>query len=194
MATAEFYECPGCGASVSPDMKKCEYCDNPVIIHSIGVISTFSPLQLNKYANSYRKQLAADPDDRELNRSMGICYLKLKLYDKANEAFERAVTDNFEDADSYFYAAVGRLKGKKAFVAPRLDIDKAVEYLNAANMIAPNPVNSLMLAYIKKDYFDRKALQISPSWTDELSAARSMGATDADIDALADLLGVPVSL
>lgn len=194
MATAEFYECPGCGASVSPDMKKCEYCDNPVIIHSIGVISTFSPLQLNKYANSYRKQLAAEPDDRELNRSMGICYLKLKLYDKANEAFERAVTDNFEDADSYFYAAVGRLKGKKAFVAPRLDIDKAVEYLNAANMIAPNPVNSLMLAYIKKDYFDRKALQISPSWTDELSAARSMGATDADIDALADLLGVPVSL
>ena len=194
MATAEFYECPGCGASVSPDMKKCEYCDNPVIIHSIGVISTFSPLQLNKYANSYRKQLAAEPDDRELNRSMGICYLKLKLYDKANEAFERAVTDNFEDADSYFYAAVGRLKGKKAFVAPRLDIDKAVEYLNAANMIAPNPVNSLMLAYIKKDYFDRKALQISPSWTDELSAASSMGATDADIDALADLLGVPVSL
>lgn len=194
MATAEFYECPGCGASVSPDMKKCEYCDNPVIIHSIGVISTFSPLQLNKYANSYRKQLAAEPDDRELNRSMGICYLKLKLYDKANEAFERAVTDNFEDADSYFYAAVGRLKGKKAFVAPRLDIDKAVEYLNAANMIAPNPVNSLMLAYIKKDYFDRKALRISPSWTDELSAARSMGATAADIDALADLLGVPVSL
>lgn len=194
MTTAEFYECPGCGASVSPDMKKCEYCDNPVIIHSIGVIRTFSPLQLNKYANSYRKQLAADPDDRELNRSMGICYLKLKLYDKANEAFERAVTDNFEDADSYFYAAVGRLQGKKAFVASRHDIDKAVEYLNAANMIAPNPVNSLMLAYIKKDYFDRKALRVSPSWTDELSAARSMGATDADIDALADLLGVPVSL
>ena len=155
MTTAEFYECPGCGASVSPDMKKCEYCDNPLIIHSIGVIRTFSPLQLNKYANSYRKQLAADPDDRELNRSMGICYLKLKLYDKANEAFERAVTDNFEDADSYFYAAVGRLQGKKAFVA---------------------------------------SLRVSPSWTDELSAARSMGATDADIDALADLLGVPVSL
>ena len=194
MATAEFYECPGCGASVSPDMKKCEYCDNPVIIHSIGVISTFTPLQLNKYANSYRKQLVADPDDRELNRSMGICYLRLKLYDKANEAFERAVADNFEDSDSYFYAAVGRLKGKKAFVASRPDIDKAIEYLNAANMIAPNPANYLMLAYIKKDYFERKALHISPSWQDEMSAARSMGATDADINALADLLGVAVCL
>lgn len=116
MATAQSYECPGCGSLVSPDQKKCAYCDNPVIIHSIGAISTFNPLQLNKYATSYRKQLAAQPDDRELNRSMGICYLKLKLYDKANEAFDKAVTDNFEDADSYFYAAVGLLQGKKAFV------------------------------------------------------------------------------
>lgn len=194
MATAEFYECPGCGASVSPEIKQCEYCKKPVIIHSIGAISTFNPLQLNKYALSYRKQLADKPDDRELNRSMGICYLKLKLYDKANEAFERAITDNFEDADSYFYAAVGRLQGKKAFVAPRADIDKAMEYLNAANMIAPNPVYSLMLAYIKKDYFDRKALRINPSWDDEFVTALSMGATEADTNALAELLGVPVIL
>lgn len=194
MATVEFYECPGCGASVAPDMKKCEYCEGPVVIHSIGAISTFSPLQLNKYAHSYRNQLASNPDDRELNRSMGICYLRLKLYDKANEAFERATKDNFEDADSYFYAAVGRLQGKKAFVASRGDIDKAIEYLNAANMIAPNPVYSLMLAYIKKDYFERKALCTSPSWTDELTTAHSMGATDADMNALAELLGVTINL
>ena len=174
-------------------MKKCEYCGNPVVIHSIGAISTFNPLQLNKYALSYRKQLATSPDDRELNRSMGICYLKLKLYDKANEAFGQAVKDNFEDADSYFYAAVGLLQGKKDFVTPRPCIDKAIEYLNAANMIAPNPLYSLMLAYIRKDYFDRKGLCISPTWAEELSTAEAMGATEADADALADLLGVPVT-
>lgn len=192
MAKAEFYECPGCGASVSPEVKKCEYCDNPVIIHSIGVISAFSPLQLNKYAVSYRKQLESYPDDRELSRSIGICYLKLKLYDKANEAFERAITDNFEDADSYFYAAVGKLKGKKAFVAGRVDIDKAIEYLNAANMIAPNSAYYLLLAYIKKDYFDRKGLYVSPSWIEELSTAKSVGATNDDVDALANLLAVEI--
>ncbi len=190
----EFYECPGCGARVVPDMKKCEYCGGPVVIHSIGAVSTFSPLQLNKYALSYRKQLAAAPTDRDLNRSMGICYLKLKLFDKANEAFERACVDNFEDADSYFYAAVGRLNGKKAFVASRADIDKIVEYLNAANMIAPNAIYSLMLAYVKKDYFDRKALNVSPNWHDELTTAQTMGATDADTKALAELLAVPVAL
>lgn len=194
MATAEFHECPGCGARVAPDMTNCEYCGGPVVIHSIGAISTFSPLQVNKYAHSYRTQLASDPNNRELNRSMGICYLKLKLYDKANEAFEIAIKDNFEDADSYFYAAVGLLQGKKAFVTPRANIDKAIEYLNAANMIAPNPVYSLMLAYIKKDYFERKALCTNPSWSEEFNSACSMGATNADTNALADLLGVTVNL
>lgn len=194
MATAEFYECPGCGAYVAPDMKQCEYCGNPVIIHSMGAISTFSHLQLNKYANSYRKQLSTQPDDRELNRSVGICYLKLKLYDKANEAFERAITDNFEEADSYFYASISLLRGKKAFVTPRADIDKAIEYLNAANMIAPNPIYYLMLAYIKNDYFYRKALRISPTWTDELASARILQVTEEDINALSGLLGVSVNL
>lgn len=192
MATSQFYECPGCGASVAPDMKNCEYCKGPVIINSIGAISTLSPLQLNKYAASYRKQLIADNDNRDLNRSMGICYLKLKLYDKANEAFERTVSENFEDADSYFYAAVGQLYGKKAFVAPRANIDRAIDYLNAANMIAPNPLYSLMLAYIKKDYFERKFLAINPSWEEEISSAKEMGATAADIAALSELLGVNI--
>lgn len=191
---AEFYECPRCGASVTPDREICEYCNKPVIIHSIGSLSTFSPLELNKYANSYRKQLAARPDDRELNRSIGICYLKLKLYDKANDVFERALTDNFEDADAYFYAVVGLLKGKKAFVTPRPIIDKAIEYLNAANMISPNPIYALTLAYIKKDYFDRKVLRVSPSWEEELAAARSMGATKDDADALSNLLGVSLGI
>ena len=127
MTVAEFYECPGCGARVSPEMKKCEYCRGPVIISSVKAISTFNPLQLNKYALSYRKQLTSNPDDRELTRSMGICYLKLKLYDKANEAFENAIKDNFNDADSYFYAAISLLCGKKAFVARRPAIDKAIE-------------------------------------------------------------------
>ena len=194
MATVEFHECPGCGARVATDMQKCEYCGGPVVIRSISVLRDFSPLQLNKYASSYRKQLTNDPNDRELNRSMGICYLKLKLYDKADEAFERANTENFDDAQSYFYAAIGKLQGKKAFVTPRPEIDKAVEYLNAANMIAPDPVYYLMLAYIKKDYFSRKALNISPTWKEESESADLMGATSADIDSLTELLGVPVCL
>lgn len=194
MSTAEFYECPGCGARVSPNMKECEYCRGPVIINSVKAISTFQPLQLNKYALSYRKQLMSNPDDRELIRSMGICYLKLKLYDKANEAFENAIKDNFDDAESYFYAAIGMLHGKKAFVALRPDIDKAIEYLNAANMIEPKPIYSLLLAYIKKDYFHRKALHTSPSWEDELTAACALGAIDEDKNLLGELLGVPLSL
>lgn len=193
MATLEFYECPGCGASVSAEIKNCAYCGNPVIIKSISAISTFNPLQLNKYASSYRKQLASDPENHDLNRSLGICYLKLKLYNKADEAFDRSVSENLYDADSYFYAAVSLLQGKKAFVAQRANIDKAIEYLNAANMIAPEPLYYLTLAYIKKDYFERKALSVTPSWRDELTTAEGLGATNSDVADLAELLGVTIT-
>lgn len=192
MDKVQYYECPGCGASVNPNTKECQYCGNPVIIKTIDTINKFTPLQLNKYALSYRKQLVVDPSDRELNRSMGLCFLKLKLYDKANEAFQRAITDNFEDANSYFYAAVGLLRGKKAFVTPRPDIDKAIEYLNAANMIAPDANYYALLAYIKKDYFQRKYLRITPNWEEELKSAQLLGYVDFNF--LSELLCVDLNL
>lgn len=189
-ASIEIIQCPGCGARVSHRQTECEFCGGPVIIRSMSAISAFNPLQLNKYAASFRKQLADAPDDADLHMSMGMCFLRLKLYDKANEAFDKAVTDNFDSAEPYFYAAVSLLGGQKAFVAQRAAIDKAIEYLNAANMIAPSPIHHLMLAYIKADYFDRKYLNITPSAAQEFDSALAMGLTPADADSLASLLGV----
>lgn len=190
MSEIELMQCPGCGARVAHNQLECEYCGGPVVIRSMQSIAHFNPLQINKYAASYKKQLVEAPDDKSLNMSLGMCYLKLKLYDKASEAFEKALTDNFEDSEPYFYAAVARLKGKKAFVAPRADIDKAIEYLNAANMIAPSPTQYLLLAYIKSDYFDRKYLRILPSAKEEAATALSLGISPADADDLTALLDV----
>lgn len=60
-----------------------------------------------------------------------MCYLKLKMYDKALGAFEKAIEDNFDDSEIYFYAAICLLNGKKAFLNQRPTIDKILEYLNA---------------------------------------------------------------
>ena len=183
--------CPNCNAAVEKGQKQCEYCNSPILIRSFKEVDALSPLQTNKYASAYRKALAETPDDREINRSIGICYLKLKLYDKALEAFEKALQDNFDDAEPYFLAAVALLQGKKAFVAPRASIDRATEYLDAANEINPQPVHYYFLAYIKYDYFERKYLNTSPTYTELLEEAAQLGMTDEDADAFFRLLGVP---
>lgn len=94
-----------------------------------------NPQVTNKYVKFYKEALADNPNNPQLNSSIGMCYLKLKLYDKALESFEKAIEDDFDNSETYFYAAVCLLKGRKAFLTPKADIDKALEYINAALMI-----------------------------------------------------------
>jgi tetratricopeptide (TPR) repeat protein len=182
--------CPGCGVKVSTSTKKCEYCGNPIVITTFGSVNSMSPLELNKYAASYRKTLAENPDNKEISGSIAMCYLKLKLYDKAIESFEKAVEDNFDNSETFFYAAVSLLKGQKAFVTPRTNIDKAVEYLNAAIMIEPKGIYYYFLSYIKYDYFNRKFFNTTPTYQETLQLAKENGVSDFDIEQFFSILNI----
>ncbi|MDR1341266.1 MAG: tetratricopeptide repeat protein [Prevotellaceae bacterium] len=182
--------CPGCGAHVSTEQKKCEYCGGPVIIATFESLDSMSAAETNKYTLAYRKALAENPGNRELNASLAMCYLKLKLYDKAIPAFENAIEDNFDNPEIFFNTAVSLLRGQKAFVAQRADIDKIIEYLNAAIMIEPKGIYHYFLAYVKYDYFHRKYLNISPGYTDECDTAMETGVSEDEIQGLFSMLGV----
>ncbi|MDR2026355.1 MAG: hypothetical protein LBQ01_02200 [Prevotellaceae bacterium] len=182
--------CPGCGAQVSTGQTKCEYCGGPVIISTFNSVFSMPLPEVNKYAGAYRKALAENPDSQELNTSVAMCYLKLKLYDKAIPAFEKAMEDNFDNPETFFYAAVSLLRGKKAFVAQRSDIDKILEYLNAAIMIEPKGIYHYMLAYIKYDYFHRKYLNISPNHLDEYETANEAGVSEDEIQQFFSILNI----
>ena len=181
--------CPGCGGRVSTEMTECSWCHKPVVITTFNSVASMPLPEVNKYANSYKKELAENPNDQILNTSIGMCYLKLKMYDKAYEAFEKAIEDNFDDSEVYFYAAVCLLRGKKAFLAQRADINKIEEYINAANMIEPRGIYYYFLAYIKYDFFERKYLNTSPYYLECLNNAHQLGISAHDIQMLFDLLG-----
>ena len=122
-------KCPGCGAAVSLEQRECEYCQQPLVISTFQSVGDMPLPQVNKYAGAYRAALAENPENIVLNKSAAFCYLKLKLYDRAQSAFDRAIEENFDDADLYFYAAICLLKGKRPFLAPRKTLDQAVSYL-----------------------------------------------------------------
>lgn len=147
--------------------------------------------EINKYAGAYRKKLAEEPENQELNNAIAMCYLKLKLYDRALPAFEKAMEDNFDNSETFFYAAICLLQGKKAFLQQRPTIDKILEYIDAAIMIEPRGIYYYFLAYIKFDYFARKNLNVSPNYRELLSAANSEGLSDYDVEQLYSILGVP---
>ena len=184
--------CAGCGGPVSTGQKECNFCHRPVVISTFNSVYSMEMPLLNKYVKRDRDALTVNPNNQVLNTSIAMCYLKLKLYDKALQAFEKVIEDDFDNSETYFYAAVCMLKGKKAFLAPRTDIDKILENLNAAIMIEPRGIYHYFLAYIKHDYFERKYLNITPNWKDTLQTATDTGVSDADITQLFEVLQVEI--
>lgn len=182
--------CPGCGARVTTSQTVCDFCHKPITISTFNSVYSMPMPEVNKYAGAYRQALAANPDHQQLNISAAMCYLKLKLYDKALEAFEKAMVDNFDNSEIFFYAAVCELKGKKAFVQQRPTINKIEEYLQAAIMIEPLGIYYYFWAYIKYDYYKRKFLNTTPNWQDMLAEAESYGLSPYDVEQLYGVLGV----
>lgn len=182
--------CPNCGASVKVDQQECDYCAQPIMISTFNSVYSMPMPQVNKYAGAYKKVLEQDPDNQMVNNSLAMCYLKLKNYEKALQAFERAMEDNFDNSETFFYAAICLLQGKKAFLHQRPTIDKIQEYINAALMIEPRGIYYYFLAYIKQDYFARKFLNTSPNYQEMLATAKRAGVSEYDISQLFSILGV----
>lgn len=188
--TVKQMKCPGCGAIVAINQKECEWCHNPILISSFNSVYTMTGLDLKKYEKSYQEAMNQNPDVPELNKSMGICYLKLRLYEKALSAFEKAIEDNFDDSETYYYAALSLLNGKKAFNAPRKSIDQAIEYLEAAIQIEPRGIYYYALSYLKYDYFERKFLRSVPNYVECFNMAVEAGTSQADVGMMYEILGV----
>lgn len=183
-------KCPGCGATVSINDEFCEYCDKPVIIKSFNSVASMSMPEINKYANAYKKELSDNPDNKALNQSIAMCYLKLKQYKPALGYFQKAMEDNFDDSQNYFYAAVCLLEGKKAFASSRQVINQIETYINDAISIEPLGIYYYFLAYIKYDYYERKFLNTSPKYLECLGYATSAGLSAYDANNLFEILGV----
>jgi Tetratricopeptide repeat. len=182
-------KCRNCGASADIGQTKCAYCKQPVLISTFTSVYSMPMPMVSQYAATYREALQNEPDAKDLNCNIAMCYLKLKLYDKALEAFEKAIVDNFDNSETFFYAAICLLKGKKAFLAQRPEINKIEEYINAALMIDPRGIYYYFWAYIKQDYYNRKFYNTSPTYQEALDNARGAGLSPVDVEQLYGILG-----
>jgi len=182
--------CPGCGAPVSISATECEFCHGPVMITTFRRITDMLPEDISKYASSYKKCLASGTETPELSNSLAMCYLKLKLYTKALQCFEKAIAENIDNPESYFYAAICLLNGRKAFLATRETIDKVEEYINAAIMLESRGIFHYFLAYIKYDYYFRKHFKTSPTYGEALREASAAGYSREDVNQLFMVLNV----
>lgn len=188
MAEVIEIKCPGCGARLQIDQRECEYCHAPVIISTMSDIFSMPVQNINKYQKSYESDLKENPDNAELNNSLAFCYLRLGFYDKALEKFDKAIEQDLNNSETYLYAAVCVLAGRKPFLTPRPDIDRIEKYINAALMIEDKGLYRYFQAYVKYDYFKRKFFKTSPTWEECFIKAKSIGFSPADVNQLFSIM------
>lgn len=180
--------CPGCGARVEVSQKECEWCHAPLVITTMSDIFNMPSMDINKYSKAYETNLQENPDNAEINNSLGMCYLKLGFYDKALAKFDKAIEQDLNNPETYLYAAVCLLAGRKPFLTPRTDIDKIEQYINAALMIEERGLFRYFQAYIKYDFFKRKFFKTSPTWEECLMQARADGLSETDVNQLFEII------
>ncbi|GAB3346386.1 tetratricopeptide repeat protein [Modestobacter lapidis] len=171
-------------------MASCQYCGRQVIISSLSSLRDLLPGDLKAHVRTYQDALAEQPRDPGIALSLGMCYLGLGLYDQAQQRFEAAIDDDLERSETYFYAAITLLRGKKAFLTPLATIRAAEAYIEAALKLEDRGIYSYFFAYLRYDYYERKSLNCSPSWADLLQQAIAQHVTDEDVRLLFDLLRV----
>ena len=189
--------CVSCGAGISPDIHKCEYCGRVIVIKNFASLKNVANKDIILWSRLIESgNITATGSTAEVGRaipeyasafSLACCYLRLELYDKALVFFEKAMNYGSDNPETYFLAATAMLKGKKPFLHSITLIKKALEYLNAAEMLEPRSDFSLLAAYIKYDFFSRKCLRIEPDWQCELQKAVDLGIS---YESAVDLFGL----
>lgn len=182
--------CPGCGSAWSTNQQFCQYCGRQVLITSMSGLISLEARDLKKHVRTYEDALDEGADDPGVHMSLGMCLLKLGLRDKALSHFEEALLDDIENSDTYFYAAVASLRGKKPFLVPLADVRRAEEYLTAALRLEERGIYFYLYGYIRFDYYERKSLNVEPSFEYFLTQSVACGVTDLDIQSLFELLEI----
>lgn len=173
-------KCPNCGAGVSENAAKCEYCGSPLIIKSYADIKPFSLPERNRYLAFFAGRMQGD-GTASAALSTAICLMSLGVYDKARAVLEKVVESGVLDADCYFYLAVSLLGGKKAFLLTRKAAGEVENYVNAAIGIEDKALYYLFYAYLSYDFFERKGLNCRYGYRELAQTAKqkALGGTEA---------------
>ena len=170
--------CPQCGWTFDIEalqVNTCKKCRSALLVTSIAYLEKCDRPAIQKYIVRNSEVLKHDPDDQDALLSMGLCYLRLGLYDMADRSLGRLIDAHPEMASGYYYKAIGSIKGKRPRVLALNAIRTAEQLLLTAMTLEPeNGRYDAVLAAVRHDYYVMNGLRVpDPSPTELLEGARS---------------------
>jgi tetratricopeptide (TPR) repeat protein len=162
-------ECPQCGAAAQPSQRRCEYCKAEFFITNLAYLGNLDKSQVAKYLKHYNEIIKNDPNDNDGLLGLGLCYLQMGTFQLAEKCFLKIIESSPEISQAYYYYGISSIKGRRIKILSLTEIRKIETYLLTAIQIDDGtPQYKLLLAMIKKDYYEANGLRILPPSTSDL--------------------------
>lgn len=167
----EVTECPQCGAPAKPSQRNCEFCKAEFFITSVAYLGKLEQGAINKYLQHYKKLTRENPEDAEGHLGLGITYLELGMYPLALKSFEKVIETAPEVARAYYYCGLSRVQGRRLMTLSLPETREIERWVNTAIQLDPDSVEyKVLLALIKKDYYEANSLRVTPPSCDQIMA------------------------
>jgi len=178
--------CPQCSAPVRQGSKTCDKCYSEYIITPVNNLKK----TLEDFEKKIKTKISEGGESAELFTAMGICQMQRGLYKYANSYFDKAIALLPEDGDTFYYAAIALLNGKRPFLSSLPTIRKVVEYLELALGFSEQGSYYYLQHLVHTDYFEKRKLSCSPSSGELLDKSLSFGISDIDCTEISRMVGL----
>lgn len=182
----ETNECPQCGATATPSERRCNYCKAEFFVSSLAYLGSLDVSAGGKYLKHYKELTKKEPDNTEGFLGLGLCYLQMKTYPLATKCFEQIIEHSPDVSQAYYYFVLSKIAGRRLMTLSLTEVRQFETYLNTATLIDSEiPHYALLFAMLKRDYYERNGMKVSPpNSSDLLSKIRGLQVDRNEIEHL----------
>ncbi len=164
----EVSECPQCGSTERLN-GRCAHCKAEFYVKSLAYLEQFNSNGIEKYLKHYKGLIGQNPDNPQGVLGLGLCYLQMGTYPLAQQQFEHLIETAPQVAPVYYYYALAHIKGRRLMTLPLSEVRQLEMYLNTAIQLDPEaPQYRLLLAMLKRDYYEINGMKVNPPTATEL--------------------------
>ena len=166
----EVRECSQCG-SIERLNGRCANCKAEFYVKSLAYLEQFDSNGIEKYLKQYKGLIDQDPDNTNGVLGLGLCYLQMGTYPLAQRQFEQVIETTPEIAPAYYYYALANIKGRRLMTLSLSEVRQLETYLNTAIQLDSDASQyryRLLLAMLKRDYYETNGMKVSPPSAAEL--------------------------
>lgn len=187
--------CSQCGWSFDVEALRantCKKCRSAILVTSVAYLEKFEKPAIQQYIAQYTQALKVDPQERDALLAVGICYLKLGLFELADRFLRHLIDAHPADPSGYYYRGICILKGKRPRTASLPIIREAEQLIGTALELDPaNGRYDVLLAAIRHDYYVLNGMRVpDPAPEDLVASAEAKHVDRLEVEQIFGLIKV----